>query len=152
MTLGESDLSEGILANNSQLWWWVVSIRVSPLQSNELGILQISDQGGSWMKIMLNWLWVSRIVLTIREFFQTFCENTLRFCTIIVEVHHSPKNESTWSCFHGSQHISFVATPCWIYISRMDTNWNQLGDCLDSLSIWMYKDMVSLSLFQVGVG
>ena len=152
MTLGESNLSEGILANNSQLGWWVVPIRVLPSQSNELGILRISDQGGSWMKMMLNWLWVSRIVLMIREFFQTFCENTLRFCTIIVEVHHFLKNKLTWSCFHGSQHISFVVTPYWIYVSRMDTNWNQLSDHLDSLSIWMYEGMVPLSSFQVGVG
>jgi len=43
MTLGESNLSEGILANNNQFGWWVVPIRVSPSQSKELGILWISD-------------------------------------------------------------------------------------------------------------
>jgi len=56
MTLGESDPSEGILANDNQFGWWVVPIRVSPLQSKKLGILQISDQGDSWMKTMSNWL------------------------------------------------------------------------------------------------
>jgi len=39
MTLGESDLLEGILANDNQFGWWVVPIRVLPSQSEELGIL-----------------------------------------------------------------------------------------------------------------
>ena len=54
MTLGKSDLSAGILANNSQLGWCAVSIRSSPLLLNELGILRISDQGGSWIRIISN--------------------------------------------------------------------------------------------------
>ena len=41
--LGESDLFEGVLVNKSQLECCVVPIRASPLQFNELGILQILD-------------------------------------------------------------------------------------------------------------
>jgi len=43
--------------------------------------------------------------------FTTFYKRILRFFTIIVKVHHSPQNESTWIYYHGSQHIFFVATP-----------------------------------------
>ena len=54
MTLGESDFSDGILTNKVQLGWWLVPIRGSPLQLEKLGILQISDQGGSWINMMSN--------------------------------------------------------------------------------------------------
>ena len=111
MTLGKSDFSDGILANKIQLGWWLVPIKGSPLQSEELGILQISDQGGSWINMMSNWFWVSRRVLMIKEFLWTLCERILRFFTIIVEVCHSPQNKSTWIYFHRSQCIPFVATP-----------------------------------------
>ena len=152
MTLGESNLLEGILVNDNQFGWWLVPIRDLPSQSEELGILQISDQGGSWMKMILNWLWVSRMVLIMREFLQTFCEKILRFFTIIIEVSRSPKNKSTWTCFHGSQCTSFIATPYWICVSRMDIDWNQLGDLLGSLNTWMSEDIALLSLFQVAEG
>jgi len=95
MTLGESNLSKGILANDIQFGWWLVPIRDFPSQIEELGILRISDQQGSWMKMMSNWFWVSRRVLTIREFLRTFCERILRSFTIIVEVRRSPQNELT---------------------------------------------------------
>ena len=147
MTLGESDLSEGILANNIQFGWWLVPIRGSPSRIEELGILWILDQGDSWMKMMLNWFWISRRVLTMREFLWTFCERILRFFTIIVEVHHSPQNGSTWICYYGSQHIFFVTTPYYTYVSKTDIGWNLLSNLLDSLSIWMNEDMVLLSLF-----
>ena len=54
MTLGEYDLSAGILVNNSQLEWCAVPIRALPLLLDELGILWISDQGGSWMGMISN--------------------------------------------------------------------------------------------------
>ena len=54
ITLGESNLSAGFLANNSQLEWYVVPIRSLPLLLNALGILRILDQEGSWMKMMSN--------------------------------------------------------------------------------------------------
>jgi len=50
MILGESNLSDRNLANKIQLGWWLVSIRDSPLQLIELGILWISDQGGSILR------------------------------------------------------------------------------------------------------
>ena len=54
-------------------------MRDSPLQFKELGILYILDQGGSWINIMSKWEWVLSIVLMMREFLQTFCENILKF-------------------------------------------------------------------------
>ena len=55
MTLGKFDLSEGILVKDNQFGWWLVPIRDSPSESEELGILCILDQGDSWMNIMSNW-------------------------------------------------------------------------------------------------
>ena len=49
----------------------------------ELGMEQIVAQDSSWMKIMSNSDLTSRIVLTIKEFFQTFCENNLMSLKII---------------------------------------------------------------------
>ena len=152
ITLGESNLSTGILANNSQLGWCVVPIRSSPSLLDELGILWISDQRGSWMKMILNWIWVSSMVLIMSEFFQTFCKNILRFCKIIVEVRHFPWSKLTWPCFHGSQHISSVATLCWTDASRTDIDLSRLGGLPNSLNIWTCVDMVPLSLFQVEGG
>ena len=112
MTLGMSNFSDGILVNEIQLGWWLVSMRGSPLQLEELGILQISNQGGSWINMMSNWFCVSRRVLTIKEFLQTFCERILSFFTIIVGIRHSSQNKLTWICFHRSWYIFFDATPC----------------------------------------
>jgi len=134
MTLGESDLFNRNLAKKIQLGWWLVPIRGSPLQSIELGILRISDQGGSWIRMMSNWLWISRRVLMIKEFLQTFCERIFRFFIIILEVRRSHQNKSTWICFHRSQRIFFVAILCWTCVSRMDIGWSLLGDLLNSLS------------------
>jgi len=47
ITLEESNLSTGILANTSQLGWCVVPIRSLPSLLDKLGILWILDQGGS---------------------------------------------------------------------------------------------------------
>jgi len=54
ITLEEFNLSIGILVNNSQLGWYVIPIRPSPSLLDKLGILRISDQGGSRMKMILN--------------------------------------------------------------------------------------------------
>ena len=124
-------------------------MRGSPSWSEELGIFQISDQGGSWIKIISNWFWVSRRVLTMREFLQTFCKKILRFFTIIVKLSHFLQNESIWICFHGSQHTSSVAIPYWTYVSRTDIGWSLLDDLLDNLSIWMSEGMVPLFLFPI---
>ena len=59
-------------------------MRVSPLQFKELGIEQIDDQEGSWIKMMLKEEWTSRIVLMRREFLQTFCEKILISLQIIL--------------------------------------------------------------------
>ena len=152
ITLGESNLSTGILANNSQLGWCVVLIRSLPSLLDELGILRISDQRDFWMKMISNWIWVSSIVLMMSEFFQTFCKNILRFCKIIVEVRHSSWSKLTWPYFHGSQCISSVATLCWTNASRTDIDLSQLGGLPNSLNIWTCVDMVPLSLFQVEGG
>ena len=112
MTLGTFDFSDRILANEIQLGWWLVLMRGSPSQSEELGILQISDQGGSWINMMSNWFCVSRRVLMIKEFLQMFCKRILSFFTIIVGIHCSYQNKLPWICFHRSRYIFFDTTPC----------------------------------------
>jgi len=56
------------LTKVNQLGWLTMPMRVSPLQFDELGMEQIKDQEGSWMKMMLKEEWTSRMVLMRREF------------------------------------------------------------------------------------
>jgi len=152
MTLGKSFSSDGILAKEIQLGWWLVSIRGLPLLFTVLGIFQISNHGGSWIKMILNWFKVLRRVLTMREFLQTFCEKILRFFTIIVELSRSLQNKSIWICFHGSQHTSSDAIPYWTCVSKMNIGWSPLGGLLGNSSTWMCGGMVPLFLFPILVG
>ena len=151
-TLGESFLSDRILANIIQLGWGLVPIKGSPLLFKVLGIFWISDHSGSWIKMILNWFKVLRRVLTMREFLQMFCEKILRFFTIIVKLGCFLYNELNWICFHRSLHISCDATPYWTCTSKMDKDWNPLGDPLSSSSTWKSGGIVPLSLFLILAG
>ena len=79
MTLGKSFSDSEVLANVSQLGWFTMPTKDSPLQFLELGIEQIVDQDGSWMKTMSKLILTLRIVFMIRLFFQTFCEKIFIF-------------------------------------------------------------------------
>ena len=127
-TLGENALFTGLVVNRIQLGWWMVLIKFLPSLFALLGTWQMTNQGSSWMSIMSKCDWVLRIVLTIRWFLQTFCERILRLLKIIFAACCLPRSESIWSCFHGSQCISFGITLCWIDVSRMGIGWSQLGD------------------------
>jgi len=98
-TLGYSDSLVLDLMNFSQLGWFTMPTRVSPLQFEELGIEQIEDQEGSWIKMMSKLVLTSRIVLMSREFFQMFCEKILISLQIIFCC-HSLLNELTPFNFH----------------------------------------------------
>ena len=50
MTLGESWLLEVFLEKMIQLGWFGTPTNFSPSLFNELGINQINNHGGSWMK------------------------------------------------------------------------------------------------------
>ena len=152
MTLEESLSPNGVLANEIQLGWWTDPIRGSPSQFEELGIFCISDQGGSWINMMLKWVNNLRIVLTMREFFWTFCEKILRFLIIIGKGSYSLQNEKIWICWYRSQCISFGATPCEICASRTDISWSQLGDYHGSSNTWTNEDTARLSWFPASVG
>ena len=128
VTLGEVALFTGLIAKKSQLGWWTVPMKFSLSLFAVLGTWQMTDQGSSWMRIMLNYDWVSSIVLTMRWFLWTFYERILRFLKIIFAACRFPKSESIWLCFHRSQHISFGAILCWIDASRMGIGWSWLGD------------------------
>ena len=69
MTLGESLLSLEFLENAIQLGWWQDPMSSSPSQLSALGSFQISDQGGSWIRTMSNWVYDSSIELVMIEFF-----------------------------------------------------------------------------------
>ena len=122
MTLGESLPLEGSLTNEIQLGWWQVPIRGSPSQFEELGIFLISDQGGSWIRIMLKWNRVLSMVFRMIEFLQTFCERIFRFCTIIVGLSRSHGSGRIEICFRESLHTFWYAIPYWINVSKRNTN------------------------------
>ena len=149
MTLGKSWLLEGDLAKAIQLGWWHVPINSSPSQFEELGILRISDQGGSWINMILNWFWISRMVLMMTEFLQMFCEKTLRFFTIIDWTCRSLQNEAISTCFHRFQHTFWCAIPYWSDVSKMGSCWSWLGGLLCSLNTWMSGGMVCPSWFLI---
>jgi len=149
MTLEKSALTDEILANKIQLGWWMVPMRGSLSWSEVLGIFWISDQGGSWIKMISNWFRVLRRILTMREFLQTFCEKILRFFTIIVELSHSLQNKSIWIYFHGLQRTSSIAIPYWTCVSRTDIGWSLLDDLLGNSSIWISEDMDPLFSFPI---
>ena len=69
MTLGKSLLSLGDLEKVIQLMWWQDPMRGSPSQLSALGSFRISDQEGSWIRMMSNWEYDSSIVLVTIEFF-----------------------------------------------------------------------------------
>ena len=74
MILGDSEAYTEDLANVVQFGWWRTLTNTSPLQLVELGMNWIIDQGGSWMNMISKDNWVSRMILMIRLFLQTFCE------------------------------------------------------------------------------
>ena len=152
MTLGKSLSFEGILAREIQLGWWLEPMRGSSLRFKVLGIFQIPDHRGFWIKMMLKWTKVSRRVLTKREFLQTFCEKILRFFTIINEYCCSLQSGLIWICSHGSQRTSSDAIPYWTCDIKMDIGWSLLDSLYDSLDTWMSGGMVLLFLFPILAG
>ena len=113
----------------------------------ELRIIQMVDDGGSWMKSMLKDVWFSRIVLIIRELFWTFWEKIFKMSWIIMR-YHSWQSKLILSYFHGSQYTFCSAIHSWTYVSKTDIDWSSPGDCLDSWNTWMCANMVCLFLFQ----
>ena len=51
--LGEVALFAGLIVKSNQLGWWTVPMKFLPSLLTVLGILQMTDQGGSWIRIML---------------------------------------------------------------------------------------------------
>ena len=151
MTLGGSLLSLGVLENAIQLGWWQDPMSGSPLQLSALGSFRISDQGGSWIRTMSNWVYDLSIELVMIEFFRTFWEKILSFHIIIEGLRCSL--QSGWSsiCCHGSQHIFLCATPYGNDVSRMDKYSNRLDDLLYSLNTWRSEGTARLSWFRVWV-
>ena len=127
-------------------------MRGSPLLLDELETLQISDHGGSWIKMMSKWFCVSSKEWTISEFLQMFCERILMDFKIIGDLWRSLQNGWTWICFHRSPSISSSANLCWICVAKMDRHWSPLDDHRGNLSIWMSAGMVCPSSFLILVG
>ena len=149
MTLGESLLSVRLLPNMIQLEWWLVLIKGSPLLLDRLRTFQISDHGGSWIKMMLKSFWVSSSIWTMIEFFRTFCDKILRDLKIIVSLWRSLLNRWTSTCFHRSQNTFSSAIPYWNGASRRGIHLSWLGGRHSSSSIWTCRGKGLLSLFQV---
>ena len=92
------------------------------------------------------------MVLTMRWFFRTFWERTLRLFKIIFSFGRSLKSGLIWTCCYGFWRISWDAILCWSGASRMGIDLNKLGGLSDSWSIWKSGDTVRPSLFQDMVG
>ena len=142
MTLGESLPLDDSLANEIQLGWWQVPIRGSPSWFEELGIFLISDQEGSWIKIMSKWNRVLSIVFKMSEFLWMFWEKIFKLCTIIVGLSRSLGSRWIEICLHESLHIFWYAIPYWSNISKRGMSSNQPGDPLCSWNTWMSVDRV----------
>ena len=106
---------------------------------------------GSWMKTMLKNIWFSKIVLTIREFFQIFWEKIFKMSQIIVRSCFW-QSKLILSYFHRSQCTFCCAIHGWTCVSKTDINWSPPDDRLDNWNTWMCVDMVCLFLFQGVVG
>ena len=74
ITLGESLTLEEVLKKVSQLGWFSTSTNVSPSSLIKLGIEQIVDYESFWIKMISKEIWVLRIMLVSRLFFQMFWE------------------------------------------------------------------------------
>ena len=118
---------EEVLEKVTQFGWLEAPIIFSPSLLNELGIECKVDYRGSWIRIMLNFLLSFNSVSVRNLFFWTFCENILRFFTIML-VCCSQLNELTCSYFHRAFDTFLNATLCWSDASRMGKCWNWLDD------------------------
>ena len=149
--------------NIGQYSWEIWLICWGSGKSKPVGIMRSSNQffpfatsrawncTNNWPWGFLKDNWVSRIVLTIREFLWTFWEKIFKLSQIIVS-YHSWWNKLTLSCFHRSWYISSNAICSWTCASRTNTNWSLLSSCLDNWNIWMCVDMVCLASFPDVVG
>jgi len=137
MTLGESLPLDGSLANKIQLGWWQVPIRGSLSWFEELGIFLISDQGGSWIKIMSKCNRVSSIVFKTSGFLWMFWEKIFKFRTIIVGLSCSLGSGWIEICLHESLHIFWHAIPYWSNVSKRGMSLNRPGNPLCSWSTWI---------------
>ena len=84
----------GDLEKIIQSGWLEVFTRLSSSLLKELGINLTKDQGGSWIKMISNFLLVFKIVLVSSLFFRTFCENSLILLKII-SYYYSQKSKLT---------------------------------------------------------
>ena len=93
-------------------------------------------------------IYVSKIVLIIKLFFQTFWENIL-ISFIIMFGCYLQLNKSIGFCFHKVYNTFLSATSCWSSVSRtnIDSSWSDGLPC--NLSTWICENMVFPVLFQV---
>jgi len=86
-------------------------------------------------------LLISNTVSVRSLFFQTFCENNLRFFKIILGC-HLQINELICFCFYRSLDTSWCAIFCWNDVSRMDRCWNLPGNHHCNWYTWTCVDRV----------
>ena len=141
MTLGELFAEHSSLAKISQLGWFGMPTKGTPLQFAKLGIDLIVVYNGSWMNMMLKFWLTSRMVLIRKLFFHMFWENIFRSFKIILWSCSQLNKLSSFSCPEFSC-ISLSAIPYWNNVSKRDSRMSQLGVCLCSWGIWTCEDRV----------
>jgi len=108
---GWSLLSDEDLEKVSQSGWLVTPTSLLPSVLVELGMEQIVNQEGSWIKIISDLLQVFNITFVIRLFFQTFWEKIL--ILLIIMLRYCPQlSELMFSYFHGIPDTSSHTISC----------------------------------------
>jgi len=101
------------------------------------------------MKIILNSLYDSKIVLVSNLFFQMFYNKILVFLIIILD-YHSQLSKLIVFWLLRVLDTSLNATLYWSNVSRKNISSNQLGDLLCNLNTWINKGMVYSVWFLIG--
>ena len=121
MTLGELLAWDEFLEDMVQFGWLETPTNSSPLLLFKLSIDYIKNQDGSWIKMMLKEVYISRIVLMTKLFLWMFWEKILIFFKIMLG-NCSQLSESRFFYFHKVLVVSCYAICNWIGASRRDTN------------------------------
>ena len=130
-TWGESFSVIGALEKVIQLGWFETPTNSSPSLLFELGMEWMVIKDSSWIKMISNSNWIFSMVLTNKEFFQTFCKKILKFL-IFMKNYCSQMNKLNASCSLTVFDTLLNDIPCWSNDTRKSTDLNLLDGHLYS--------------------
>ena len=126
---------EEFLENIIQFGWLGTPTSSSSSLLFELGIEYMKDHDGSWMKIILKEICISKIVLMIKLFFWTFWKNILISFKIMLGCHSWLNELIAFYCCEALD--TFLhATLCWSSASKRSIDLSQPDDLLCVMECW----------------